>query len=140
MSPPDSRDNAEARPLWLDELAAADRWLVTLDGRDRSTVGEHFGEWKPSRATELTAVFLDRNVAEILARRPGKATEQQKQELAAIIHLCGAGPARVFARRGFFLTAGERCGDHDVAAYLAQINAMKREFQRFAVNERSGVQ
>jgi hypothetical protein len=27
---------------------------------------------------------------------------------------------------------GERCGDHDVAAYLAQINAMKRQFQRLA--------
>jgi hypothetical protein len=27
---------------------------------------------------------------------------------------------------------GERCGDHDVAAYLARIDAMKREFLRFA--------
>jgi hypothetical protein len=29
-------------------------------------------------------------------------------------------------------TPGERCGDHDVAAYLAQINAMKREFLHLA--------
>jgi hypothetical protein len=88
----------------------------------------------PSHAIELTAVFLDRSVAEILARRPGEATQQQKQELAAIIHLCGAGPARVFARRGFSLTPGERCGDQDPAAYLAQFNAMKREFLRLAAN------
>jgi hypothetical protein len=27
---------------------------------------------------------------------------------------------------------GERCGDHDVAAYLAQINAMKRQFLHLA--------
>jgi hypothetical protein len=88
----------------------------------------------PSHAIELTVVFLDHHVAEILARRPGEATLQQKQELAAIIHLCGAGPARVFADRGFSLAAGERCGDQDPATYLAQLNAMKREFLRLAAN------
>ena len=86
----------------------------------------------PSHAIELTAVFLDRKVAAILARRPnGTANQQQKQELAAIIHLCGAASAKAFARRGFHLIAGERCGDHDVATYLAQVNAMKREFLRY---------
>jgi hypothetical protein len=94
----------------------------------------------PSRAVEVTSVYLDRNVTQIVAHRRPAATPQQKQELAAIIHLCGAGPARVFARRGFSLAAGERCGDHDVAAYLALINAMKREFQRFAANEPRGIQ
>ena len=92
----------------------------------------------PSRAVELTSVYLDRNVAQILAHRRPAATSQQKQELAAVIHLCGAGPARVFARHGFSLTAGERCGDHDVAAYLAQVIAMKQEFQRLSANERRG--
>jgi len=85
----------------------------------------------PSDAIELTAVFLDRNVAAILVRRSNAtASPQQKQDLAAIVHLCGAGPARAFARRGFHLIAGERCGDHDVATYLAQVNAMKRQFLR----------
>jgi hypothetical protein len=32
------------------------------------------------------------------------------------------------------LIAGERCGDHDVATYLAHINAMKQEFLRFAAD------
>jgi hypothetical protein len=94
----------------------------------------------PSRAVELTSVYLDRNVTQIIAHRRPATTPQQTQELAAIIHLCGAGSGRMFARRGFSLVAGERCGDHDVAAYLAQISAMKREFQRFAANERKGVQ
>jgi hypothetical protein len=86
----------------------------------------------PSHAIELTAVFLDRNVAAILARRPNAtANLQQKQELAAMIHLCGAAPAKAFARRGFHLIAGERCGDHDAATYLAQVNAMKSEFLRY---------
>jgi hypothetical protein len=89
----------------------------------------------PSRAIELTAVFLDRNLTGILAHRPNAtASRQQKQELATIIHLCGAGLAKAFARRGFHLIGGERCGDQDVATYLAQINAMKREFLRFAAD------
>jgi hypothetical protein len=86
----------------------------------------------PSHAVELTAVFLDRNVSEILARKGNTATAQQKQELAALVHLCGEGLARIYARRGFSLTGSERCGDHDVATYLAHLHAMKREFQRFA--------
>jgi hypothetical protein len=87
----------------------------------------------PSHAIELTAVFLDRNVTAILAHWPNmNATPEQKQELATIIHPCGAGSAKAFVRRGFSLIAGERCGDHDVATYLAQVNAMKREFLRFA--------
>ena len=87
----------------------------------------------PRHATEFTAVFLDRSVIAILGhRRKTKISRQQREELAAVIHLCGAGPARAFARRGFRLMPGERCGDHDVAAYLAQIDAMKRRFLHLA--------
>ena len=90
----------------------------------------------PSHAIELTAVFLDRNVAAILARqRSATASPQQRQDLAAIIHLCGAGPAEAFAHRGFHLVAGERCGDQDVATYLAQVDAMKRQFLRLAADQ-----
>ena len=87
----------------------------------------------PGRAIELTAVFLNRKVTTVLAR-PLKtaASAQQKRELAAITHLCGASSAKAFARRGFHLIAGERCGEHDVATYLAQVSAMTREFLRVA--------
>ncbi|PYN21130.1 MAG: transglycosylase [Candidatus Rokuibacteriota bacterium] len=87
----------------------------------------------PSHAVEMTAALLDRSVATTMGRqRIPAATLQQKQDLAAIIHLCGGGPGDGFARRGFRLTAGQRCGDHDVRGYLAQINAMKRQFVRLA--------
>jgi hypothetical protein len=89
----------------------------------------------PSHAIELTAVSLDRQVAAILSHIPGStAAPQQKQDLAALIHLCGAGPARGFARRGFQPSPGESCGDHDVATYLARVNAMKRQFLRLAAS------
>ena len=72
----------------------------------------------PSHATELTAVSLSRSVVEIVARRPSKAASlQQTQDLAAVVHLCGTGPAAACARRGFQLMPDERCGDHDIAIY-----------------------
>ena len=89
----------------------------------------------PSHATELASVYLDRNVTAVLARAGDvTASPQQKQDLAAFIHLCGAGPATAYARRHFQMIAGERCGDHLVAAYVSRVNAMKREFVRLAAD------
>ena len=90
----------------------------------------------PSHAVEMTAALLDRDVARTLERRRiVTATPRQKQDLAAVIHLCGTGPGDDFARRGFRLVPGQRCGDHDVAAYLARVNGMKRQFLRLAAAE-----
>ena len=87
----------------------------------------------PSHAVEMTSALLDRSVGGTVARhRATTATLQQKQDLAAVIHLCGAGGGDAFARRGFKLTPGQKCGDHDVRAYLAQINTMKKLFSRLA--------
>jgi hypothetical protein len=54
------------------------------------------------------------------------------QDLAAVIHLCGSGAGDVYVKRQFRLAAGQRCGDHDVRAYLSQVNAMKRVFLQLA--------
>jgi hypothetical protein len=87
----------------------------------------------PSHAVEMTAAYLHRGVVGALERNSaGKATLQQKQDLAAMIHLCGAGAGDAYARRRFRLTVGQRCGDHDVAAYLARVNQLKRSFLRMA--------
>jgi hypothetical protein len=114
---------AEAREACIrDHAVVEDCWFTGLYSR----------VW-PSHAIQLAAVFLDRQVAPILAQRPrAAATEQQTQDLAALIHLCGAGPAKAFARRGFHLLPGQRCGAHDAARYLAAVNAMKRQFVRLA--------
>ena len=88
----------------------------------------------PSHAIELTSVYLDRQVVMVLNLADDvKATAQQKQDLAAFIHLCGAGPATAYARRKFQMVATERCGDHLVAGYVARVNAMKRQFLRTSV-------
>jgi len=60
----------------------------------------------PRHATELTAVFLDRNVAGILGRpRNKRISRQQREELAAVIHLCGTGNAM---KRQFLYLAAEK--------------------------------
>lgn len=83
----------------------------------------------PSHAAEMTSALLDRRVAHALARRRiHNATLQQRQHLAAIIHLCGGAAGDAYAARGFRLTPGQRCGDHAVRNYLAGVNAMKRTF------------
>ena len=87
----------------------------------------------PTHAVEMTAALLDRTVARILARhRMTAASPQQQQDLAAIIHLCGDGAGDGYARRGFRFRGGQRCGDHDPRRYLAQVNALKRQFARLA--------
>ena len=92
----------------------------------------------PSHAIELTSVYLDRQVAMVLSLAGDvKASAQQKQDLAAFIHLCGAGPATAYARRKFVMIASERCGDHLVAGYVGRVNAMKRQFVRLAADHDS---
>jgi hypothetical protein len=87
----------------------------------------------PGHAVEMTAALLDRQVALTLGRRRiTTATLRQKQDLAAVIHLCGAGAGDAYARRGFRLTPRQRCGDHDVRAYLARVDSVKRGFGRLA--------
>jgi len=84
----------------------------------------------PRHAVELTSAYLDRRVAAIVERRRVAPTLAQKQELAAIIHLCGASAGEMYAARGFRLMPGQRCGDHDPRAYVARVATMKRLFAR----------
>jgi len=86
----------------------------------------------PSHAVELTAAFLDRRVAALLARHRVAGSTEQKHNLAALIHLCGASAGEAYVRRGFRLSEKQRCGEHDVRAYLGRVNAMKRAFARLA--------
>jgi hypothetical protein len=87
----------------------------------------------PADAVELTSAYLDHNVESVLERHGiNSATLKQKQDLAAVIHLCGAGAGDAYARRGLRLLVGQRCGDHEVRVYVARVDAMKRVFAMLA--------
>jgi hypothetical protein len=87
----------------------------------------------PSHAIEMTSAYLDRRVAQTLERHGiSGATLRQQQDLAAVIHLCGAGAGSRYARRGLRPSADQRCGSHPLETYLDKVNAMKAIFARLA--------
>jgi hypothetical protein len=84
----------------------------------------------PSHSVELTSAYLDRSVSGALQRHHvSSVLPERKLELAAVIHLCGAGAGDAYVRRGLRLTEGERCGDHDARDYVARVNGMRRVFE-----------
>jgi hypothetical protein len=90
----------------------------------------------PGNAVELTAAYLDLKVNGILAGSPPRAANAlQRQHLAAVVHLCGAGAAAAYARRGFRFAAGQRCGDHDPREYLRRVDEMSAVFARLAARQ-----
>jgi hypothetical protein len=89
----------------------------------------------PAHAVEMTAALLDHTVARILERHGiATASLQQRQDLAAVVHLCGSRAGSAYAARGFRLRRGQRCGDHDARRYLAEVNALKHQFTRFGLD------
>jgi hypothetical protein len=90
----------------------------------------------PGHAVELTAAYLDLKVTGILSGPPPRtASLLQRQHLAAVVHLCGAGAAAGYARRGFHFAAAQRCGDHDPREYLRRVDDMRALFARLAAAE-----
>jgi len=106
-------------------------WDVIVDMREGSST-----RWR-WHAVELTAAYLHQRVVDTLAaRRAIKASPIQKQQLAAVIHLCGLKRGETFAARGFRAAPGELCGTHSLQRYLTKIELMKKRFARLAENNR----
>lgn len=81
----------------------------------------------------MTSAYLDRAVSATLAARHVRhASLRQEQDLAAVIHLCGAGAGDLYVRRGFELARDQRCGDHSARLYVERVDAMERVFSRLA--------
>ena len=115
----------------------ASRWCIrnhAVIERDSSCWSEDFyNRLLPSHAIELTSAHLDRSVAAILAQHPdAKLSPKQKQDLAALTHLCGAGAARDYARHGFKLAPGAMCGDHSAEGYIGRVETMAQQFRKLS--------
>jgi hypothetical protein len=87
----------------------------------------------PSHAIELTSAWLDTQVRSILSRNGLRALSlERQQELAALVHLCGAGAGNAYARAGLRKAALGACGDHGAAGYVARVQRMQQVFARLA--------
>lgn len=90
----------------------------------------------PSHAVELVSAYLTENTDELLARaHRHNATLQQRQNLATVIHLCGAGAGAAYVRQGLRAAPGQRCGDQEVGTYLGRVQAMTRLFTRLQAQD-----
>jgi hypothetical protein len=85
----------------------------------------------PSHAIELTSAYLHRHVTRLLRTHGlASATPRQRRDLAAIVHLCGAGGAVRFVQAGGGV--GQRCGVHEAGAYLERVREFERKFAALA--------
>lgn len=109
------------------QVARAGRW----DDPDSCWFNALYMRVVPSHAVEMTSAYLHAQVDDILRRHGlSSATLLQKQQLATIVHLCGAGAGARHARRRLHLPPGTRCGDHSVAGYLQRVAHYQALFQR----------
>ncbi|MDZ4676753.1 MAG: lytic transglycosylase domain-containing protein [Oligoflexia bacterium] len=83
----------------------------------------------PSHAIEMTAAYLDYHVTKLIKRyRGAPPNTQQKQELAAIIHLCGPQRGEQFVRNRFQLASIGNCGAHNPHAYVNKLKKLQSGF------------
>lgn len=88
-----------------------------------------YSRFWPSHAIEMTSARLTYYVESIISKQKiGKVSMRDKHKLASIIHLCGIGKGRQFAKSGFQLTSVPKCGSHSTEVYL---NRIFRNIQRF---------
>lgn len=111
------------------------RHRVTADGPwhdwDSCWFNDLYTRVLPSHAVEMTAANLDRRVHETLARKGiTRASLRQKQDLAIVTHLCGAGAGAKFAARGLRAYPGQRCGDHPLQHYLDRVHGYAKVFEK----------
>ena len=82
-----------------------------------------------SHAIELTSAYLHQNVVDVLSGRSmAQVGLTEKQELAAVIHLCGASRGRRFADAGLQVASGDTCGTQSLGQYLAKVERMRKLF------------
>ena len=87
----------------------------------------------PGHAIEMTAARLHEHLLQTLGpERAGRTGMRSRERLAAVIHLCGPSRGADFTRRGFRVAAGEQCGTHDLAAYLARVERFTLSLERLA--------
>jgi len=87
----------------------------------------------PSHSIEVTSARLNYLLKKILGQRGYvKTSDENKIKLAAVIHLCGEGKGKRFARKGFDFEAVSPCGTHSPRVYYGRIRIIMEAMQKMA--------
>jgi hypothetical protein len=122
---------AEGRQLCVHDhrIAHAGRWYDL----DACWFPVLYSRLVPGHAIEMTAARLHEHLVQALGpERVGRLGVRLRERVAAVIQLCGPARGAAFARGGFRVPAGEHCGTHDLAAYLARVDRFTLTFERLA--------
>ncbi|PCI28817.1 MAG: transglycosylase [SAR324 cluster bacterium] len=92
---------------------------------------QFYSRISPSNAIEMTSARLQYYVDQIVVRYKVHPTKSQKQQLAAVIHLCGRRKGKLFAKKGFKFSAIPRCGSHNPKYYYKKIRKFEKKFKKF---------
>lgn len=79
---------------------------------------------------EMASAYLTHSLSKFKSARA--LSLKRKERLAAIIHLCGFGVAKRFARRLGNIGSHHRCGTHSIRHYLRRLERAKAQFERLA--------
>ena len=86
-----------------------------------------YSRLSPADSIAMTAAFLQHWVAR---EAPRKTSTPRRQQLAAVIHLCGPEKGPVFVRSGFRLDRMGDCGSQAVGSYVRRVMKYRQDFSR----------
>ena len=92
---------------------------------DSCRLNGFYSRLSASDSIEMTSAFLHRQVERVA---PKKATLRQRQQLAAVMHLCGPEKGPLFVRSGFSAGAMGVCGRQAVDPYVRRVMRYREEF------------
>ncbi|MBI3549686.1 MAG: lytic transglycosylase domain-containing protein [Elusimicrobia bacterium] len=109
-------------------VARAGPWLDP----DACRTTAFYSRLVPSDSIQMTSAFLDVHVRKTAAAASARLPLRRKQELAAVIHLCGPEKGPAFVRAGFDPDALGRCGSQPVGSYVRLVMKHRLDFERLA--------
>jgi hypothetical protein len=111
-------------------LQQAGRYCIK-DGRPATSgclLTSLYSRLSPSDSIEMTSAYLHVQVARVA---PKKTTLRRRQELAAVMHLCGPDKGPAFVRAGFDSERMGVCGRQAVRPYVRRVMRLREEFAAF---------
>ncbi len=105
-----------------------------VSGKDLCPFNWAYSRLFPAHATEITAAYLHKTTLSILKRfKRHSISLRKKQELAALVHLCGNRVGTRYARLGFNQKKLGMCGSHNARRYIQAVSSLERKFRKLAL-------